>query len=55
MSLHENECDLLSMESMAGQTIESLGVLKYKTLQALAKSCGIRANLSKDNLIKVQV
>ena len=34
------------------ETLESLGALKYKELQALAKKHGIKANLSKDKLIQ---
>lgn len=34
------------------ETLESLGALKYKDLQALAKNRGIKANLSKGKLIQ---
>lgn len=34
------------------ETLESLGALKYKALQALAKNRGIKANLSKGKLIQ---
>lgn len=36
----------------AQETMESLGVLKYKELQALAKNRGIKANLSKAQLVQ---
>lgn len=34
-----------------GQTRESLGSLRYKALQGIAKSQGVKANLSKAELI----
>lgn len=40
------------MAALGVQTRESLGSLEYKELQALAKCCGIKANLSKDKLIE---
>lgn len=41
----------MSVKANAQGTLESLGALKYKELQALAKNRGIKANLSKGKLI----
>lgn len=40
------------MAALGVYTHESLGSLDYKGLQALAKCCGVKANLSKDKLIE---